>query len=456
MTVILGDHIQGLAIRPEEIRIELAVRLVDIDRDGRLEEDCALVAAALRGRERELAERFWRHYNASEHQKRLAEGEFLEHGMALAIEYTREKYARPRNQKWADMARDIAWSVESADMPMSTVVASLAVANELTAELLVEAHGHDPATLHAGLRGLTRIGGIEAEIMASFGAELRALQARRARTEIADLFRARIADGVAESSALGEQLRVEALEAAGSARETLGMAQEVATAAEQSAAAMRDAATVADLLIQVIAETRAEVEAAGAATRQAAERTDAAVDTAAGLAAATQSIETILGIIKDVAGRTNLLALNATIEAARAGESGRGFAVVAQEIKGLAGQTSRSADDIAGRVATILTATETTVSSNDAVRDAVAMVLHSTERIRSAMDAQAQKVTAITGAMDETAAAAEGMSGAIATIRTATERGAEGIGAVERGLAEVSARLLALRQAAEGFADEIS
>lgn len=57
-------------------------------------------------------------------------------------------------------------------------------------------------------------------------------------------------------------------------------------------------------------------------------------------------INELTDTILNIANQTNLLALNAAIEAARAGEAGKGFAVVATEIRDLADNSKRIANDI--------------------------------------------------------------------------------------------------------------
>ena len=77
------------------------------------------------------------------------------------------------------------------------------------------------------------------------------------------------------------------------------------------------------------------------------------------------------GVISDIARTVDLLAMNASIEAVRAGEAGRGFAVVAAEVKSLAAQVARAADQVGARIGSVRDAIIDTAASHRLINEIV-------------------------------------------------------------------------------------
>lgn len=437
--------------------LSVADRLEHFDPDNILPEMSREIATLLEGHMHDIATIIWDHYCRTTAfgpkfgNNPAARGD----GVDEITQFMVLKFNEIDSQNWVHRAFHHAVLANDMAVQHWQLIASTAKGYERACEIICEKLAGQPERFLTLNQAINKIQVIELEIMSTAIAMLHKQAASSRIVQHSDVFKSEVDSEIQTTTELGETLHGQVSDASHAARGMLSKSSEVAAAAEQSAIAMREAAQTAAGLIRAIEDAREEVETAADIANRAAIGATNAVASTEKLSAHAQSIESILSLIREIAGQTNLLALNATIEAARAGEAGRGFAVVAQEVKSLANQTARATDDIAGKIAAIQEATHETVESNAAIRDTVGDVQISAGRIREAMEAQAQTVTMITAAVDETALAADSMSGTIATIRTDTEQMAAEMDRVGEGFTHLDGRLNQLRERSEKFADNI-
>lgn len=164
--------------------------------------------------------------------------------------------------------------------------------------------------------------------------------------------------------------------------------QDVAQAALQAA----DAATEAH---QQSEDSIAVVSTASDEMRALLTLLDEANSSAQALAQDSETIGSVLDVIRGIAEQTNLLALNAAIEAARAGEQGRGFAVVADEVRTLATRTQTSTNEIEAIIGSLQTKAHSVSTALLETREQSASTAGHAEQVADALTVVGSHITRI-------------------------------------------------------------
>ena len=107
------------------------------------------------------------------------------------------------------------------------------------------------------------------------------------------------------------------------------------------------------------------------------------------LTRASEQINEIVHIVKNLAGETKLLALNARIEAARAGSAGKGFIVVAGEVRALSHQTETANEDIAVKIESIQNVSRTIIENTRMIETRLEKLMEASRHISTAVEEQA-------------------------------------------------------------------
>ncbi|MFK3888090.1 methyl-accepting chemotaxis protein [Sphingomonas sp. NPDC079357] len=436
----------------------LAERARDFDPDGCVIESCAQIATILdaRGAWTEVAQDFWTHLSSRVNVPapvRDLSGAERQRRVNTAVRYTQLRYREPLGTAWHEMVASQVDDSQEAGIPLTALLSSLSAAHCRVTAIVAEAVGDDTPRLLLLGNALLRLAMLESDLLTTQLGVIGVARARAQRAEHAAAFRARIGTGIDSIAARGRVVRDRARSTGEAASGMIDKTREVSVAAEQSALAMRDAASTAAGLINAIGSVQRDMQVATRTLTAAIDQAEGAVAASAALDEHATSIESILGLIRDIAGQTNMLALNATIEAARAGDAGRGFAVVAQEVKSLANQTARATDDIAAKIAAIQAATRVTVEKSASIQTSIEHLRGAATQINDSMFEQARTVTAITAAVDETALTADSMSHTIAAIQAGTQTLAGEVDSLGQSFEMIAQRFETLRAEADGFAN---
>lgn len=165
-----------------------------------------------------------------------------------------------------------------------------------------------------------------------------------------------------------------------------------------------------------------------------AEKTNAVIEH---INARVDDMMSVIGVIDDIAARTNLLSMNAAIEAAHAGQAGAGFAVVADEIRKLAGSTAENARGISATL-------QKTVDEISEARDLVAESLSYFRGFRTEVQEVSEAFISIEQATGEIAGGSGEILKSVSTLRDVT-------GEIQAAASDIENHIRGIHERLEGM-----
>jgi methyl-accepting chemotaxis protein len=246
-----------------------------------------------------------------------------------------------------------------------------------------------------------------------------------------------------------EQMAVNINAMASGAEQASVNANEVAGAAEQMSANMNTIATAVEEMSASISQIASNASEARDVAGEATEKSKGATSAMNKLGIAAKEIGQVTDVIKKIADKTNLLALNATIEAASAGEAGKGFAVVAGEIKELANQSAKSADDIALRIEGIQHGTGDAIQVISDVSNIIVKINQSVEAIAGHVEQQTKASNEIANNVAQANLGAKRVAGAIGDVAKGANDVSRNAGEAAKGANNVSQNVASMSSVAK-------
>jgi methyl-accepting chemotaxis protein len=264
-----------------------------------------------------------------------------------------------------------------------------------------------------------------------------------------------LSSNISTMAAAAEEMSVNVASISSASEEMSMNVGTISSAAEQTSTSVNVVSgavgEISSSFADVLKDVREGSTIAGDASRMA----DSATETIQLLNRSGTEISKVTETIKMIALQTNLLALNATIEATSAGEAGKGFAVVAHEIKELANQSAKAAEDIARKIEGVQNDTRQAVEVIRNVSQIIKDINASAVRISLSVEKQTRAATMISQNVGEANKGVGDIARSIAEVAKAAGDMSRNVAEAAHGANHVSRNVGEAAKAAGGISSDI-
>lgn len=230
----------------------------------------------------------------------------------------------------------------------------------------------------------------------------------------------------------------------------------ISSAAEQTSSNVTNVAGAVKSISSSFGDVLNDVKEGARVAGEASQMAESAGRTMRDLDQSSTEISKFTETIKMIALQTNLLALNATIEATSAGEAGKGFAVVAHEIKELANQSAKAAEDIAKKIEGVQSGTRQAVGVIREIADVIKNINQSADRISSSVENQNRSAQTISQNISEANQGVGHIARSISEVASTANMMARNIAEASRGAVDVSRNVGEAARASSGISESIT
>jgi methyl-accepting chemotaxis protein len=172
------------------------------------------------------------------------------------------------------------------------------------------------------------------------------------------------------------------------------------------------------------------------------------------LVASVENVSSFVSVITGIADQTNLLALNAAIEAARAGEVGRGFAVVAEEVRKLAEESARAAQNVNGIIVDLQKGAQDSIKATTEAGRLLGDTLHRAEQAQKELDDALKEMNNANDSIQNIAAIAEEQAASSKEVATAIDSATKSTMEMISAMSNISRAADETSHAAHGVAEQ--